>query len=233
MAPGPQNQKFLLNYFLYIYFLEKKYVVDLKKMGSDVQCDEDLCQNGDKPTCLIVRDFPNDVFVDDEIKQQFEQLFSVYGTAFFTYLPGFQRIIVKYTDKESAVTAQSQLNGVSLDDRKVLRIFFKEDAKKFGDDFLTLPKAQRLFLISPPASPPVGWEPIEEPIPVVNYDLVSAVARLEIPGKPVELVSKTDMTPGIIVIGCDDPVDTNSNLISMRNLPREQLQTQRPPITSS
>jgi len=204
------------------------------EMGSDIPNDgnREQHQNGDsseKPACLIVRDFPTDVFLDDDIKHQFEQLFSMYGTAYFTYLPGFQRIIVKYTQHTNAIKAQTELNGVSLDDRKVIRIFFKEDAKKFGDDFLTLPKAQRLFLISPPASPPVGWEPTEEPIPVVNYDLISAVARLEIPGKPVELVSKTDITPGIVVVGCDDPVNT-SNLVSMKTLPREQVQTQRPPI---
>jgi len=186
-------------------------------------------ENFEAPSCLIIQNFPPDVFIGDEIKEQFEQLFSIYGTAYFTYLPGFQRIIVKYTNVDSATVAKEQLNGVSLDEERILKVFFKEEAKKFGSDFLCLPKAQRLFLISPPASPPVGWEPIEEPIPVVNYDLVGAVARLEVAGKPVELVSKTDLTPGIVVIGCEDP-DGNKNLLNMNTISREQLQTQRPPL---
>ena len=181
------------------------------------------------PSCLIIQNFPSDIFVDDDIKEQFEQLFSIYGEAYFTYLPGFQRIIVKYLSPDHSRAAKEQLNGVSLDEEQVLKVYFKEEAKKFGSDFLDLPKAQRLFLISPPASPPVGWEQTEEPIPVVNYDLLGAVARLEVAGKPVELVSRTDATPGIVVIGCEDPIG-NTDLKSMNSISREELQTQRPPL---
>ena len=38
------------------------------------------------------------------------------------------------------------------------------------------------FLISPPASPPIGWDQTSEPSPCVDYTLVTALAKLQLPG---------------------------------------------------
>lgn len=46
------------------------------------------------------------------------------------------------------------------------------------DGHLRPPTPQRQFLISPPASPPVGWEPSEEQQPGINYDIIAALAGM-------------------------------------------------------
>lgn len=53
---------------------------------------------------------------------------------------------------------------------------------KNSHQFLQIPPPVRQFLISPPASPPVDWAPGPETEPVVNFDLLSAIASLG-PGK--------------------------------------------------
>ncbi len=45
-----------------------------------------------------------------------------------------------------------------------------------------VPPVEKQFLISPPCSPPVGWEQPREGQPVVDYELIAAMAQLA-PGK--------------------------------------------------
>lgn len=52
------------------------------------------------------------------------------------------------------------------------------------DQHLHPPALTKQFLISPPASPPVGWEPRPEDEPLVNHDLLAAIANLS-PGKRI------------------------------------------------
>ncbi|XP_002168620.3 calcipressin-1 [Hydra vulgaris] len=184
----------------------------------------------EKPNCVVVQNFLLEVFTNKEARTHFESLFANYQPINFTYLPSFSRVIVAFQTLENAKLAQLELHGKNINE-KCLKVYMKELPKKLGSTYLALPKAEKLFLISPPSSPPVGWEPVEEPIPVVNYDLISAVAHLEIPGKPVELVSQTSLTPSIVVVGCEDPISrTGKSMISMSAVPPEELQTKRPPL---
>jgi len=180
------------------------------------------------PSCLIVKDIPKEVFESPVEKHEFEELFLCFGSASFTYLSSFGRVIVNYDNVASAALAKIQLHFTDYKDKE-LKVYFKEEAKQVGPKSLEIPETQKLFLISPPASPPVGWEQIQEPIPVVNYDLLSAIASLASAGQPQELVPPTNETPSIVVIGCEDPENMNGHH-PLKVLPREQVQTHRPPI---
>lgn len=74
--------------------------------------------------------------------------------------------------------------------------------------FLTVPKLTKQFLISPPASPPVGWEPIHEGSPVIDVQLITAIANL-VPGKMHEIHSGNESQPRIFVEVCEDPQFAN------------------------
>lgn len=60
------------------------------------------------------------------------------------------------------------------------------------------PAPYKQFLISPPASPPAGWIPHEEGEPIVNHDLLAALANL-MPGESHELHPQSTDQPGIII----------------------------------
>lgn len=62
-------------------------------------------------------------------------------------------------------------------------ISFLTQPIRIGSATLGLPQRTKQFLISPPSSPPVGWEQVEEASPVVDFSLVTALAKLQLPGK--------------------------------------------------
>jgi len=54
----------------------------------------------------------------------------------------------------------------------------RSDGDKSPSQYLHPPQPQKQFLISPPGSPPDGWEPVKERAPAINYDLITAIANL-------------------------------------------------------
>lgn len=112
-------------------------------------------------------------------------------------LKSFRRIIVSFHSTDAAIRIRQLLDGEYIMNERV-RIYFGEETPiNPGDQHLNLPQSQKLFFISPPPSPPHGWEIREEEPPnkdVHPEDLVTALSRLHAtrPQEPSSPVSPQD-----------------------------------------
>jgi hypothetical protein len=93
-----------------------------------------------------------------------------------------RRIIVSFYDIDAATLIRKTLDGETIMDCRV-RIYFGAETKitLSEDQHLRAPDAGKLFFISPPPSPPHGWEMRNEEPPnkqVHAEDLAVALARL-------------------------------------------------------
>jgi len=112
-------------------------------------------------------------------------------------LPGFGRILVVYYRNEHAENAKVQCDPVVLEgevygqEPVTLRVYRADPQPIIPHDaictvpeanFLKPPALEKNFLISPPGSPPVGWEPILEDPPnacPLADDLIAALQKLQ------------------------------------------------------
>ena len=86
----------------------------------------------------------------------------------------------------------------------------------------------------------MGWEQTREAHPIVNYDLLSALATLD-PARPHELhpPSTSRETPSITVHLCegdetdDTSIDGGKKFHPLKALPRDVVQTRMPERNSS
>jgi hypothetical protein len=96
-------------------------------------------------------------------------------------LKSFRRIIVSFFDEASAIRIRQILDGEAVMGERVRVYFGQPTSIETKDEHLPLPDAGKLFFISPPPSPPRGWEMKLEGAPnkqVHAEDLAEALAKL-------------------------------------------------------
>lgn len=96
-------------------------------------------------------------------------------------LKSFRRIVVSFFDEEAAIAVRQVWDGEAIMGERC-RVYFGQPTPISAQDVhLALPDAGKLFFISPPPSPPHGWEMRLEDAPnkmVHAEDLAEALAKL-------------------------------------------------------
>ncbi|KAL8807647.1 MAG: hypothetical protein Q9182_000631 [Xanthomendoza sp. 2 TL-2023] len=101
----------------------------------------------------------------------------------FSPLKSLRRIIVSFYTAEDAITIHNLLDNVPIMGTSRARIYFGEPTPiEITNQHLHAPQSQKMFFISPPPSPPFGWQVQNEGPPnkqVHAEDLASALAGLK------------------------------------------------------
>lgn len=104
------------------------------------------------------------------VQDAFLGLLELYGEIVsFDMDEPMRRMRIVYSIREEAVNALGNLHGKLLDGVSIRVHYAPPENMNCPDTFhLAVPLPSRQFLISPPPSPPVGWEPCPEDAPVVR-----------------------------------------------------------------
>ncbi|XP_030754026.1 protein sarah [Sitophilus oryzae] len=150
------------------------------------------------PSSLIVTNIHDSVFNSEDKKRDLENLFKWYDPdVTFQWLKSFRRLRVNFLTPLAAATARVELHQYKFNE-SIITCYFAQPVTPVKNSSLQPPAPYKQFLISPPASPPVDWEPRPEGEPIINHDLLAALATLT-PGGSHELHPPSPGQPSIVV----------------------------------
>ncbi|XP_010884501.1 calcipressin-1 isoform X2 [Esox lucius] len=187
--------------------------------------------------CLVASVTNQEVFERPESRASFESLFRSFDPDVnFQFFKSFRRVRINFSDALAAAEARLRLHKSDFNGKE-MRLYFAQSVL-IGSPRLEPPKPDKQFLISPPASPPVGWQQAPDAVPVINYDLLCAISKLG-PGEKYELHTGTPTTPSVFVHVCESEQDSSGgeddaegSASSSNRPPRPKIiQTRRPDFT--
>lgn len=156
------------------------------------------------PKSIIVTNIHSEVFNNEKLKTEMENLFRTFSsTATFQWLRSFKRLRVNFDSPAAAANARIQLHQFQFD-KSCISCYFAQPVTPVSMVNLKPPPLTKQFLISPPSSPPVGWEPREEGSPLVCDELLAALASMA-PGECRELHAPAEGQPAIVVHTAHQP----------------------------
>jgi hypothetical protein len=132
-------------------------------------------------TLLLTNLMNTDIFRPDNLQTIRDLVAQVAPIHAWAPLKSFRRIVVSFFDEDSAIRVRQVWDGEAILGERCRVYFGAPTPVDTQEVHLALPDVGKLFFISPPPSPPAGWEMKLEDAPnkqVHAEDLSEALAKL-------------------------------------------------------
>ena len=111
---------------------------------------------------------------------------------------------------QSALIARLNLHEYRINQSKISCYYTQPQVTPINTT-LQIPAPYKQFLISPPSSPPANWKPRPESEPLINHDLLAAIASLDPGGTLHEIHPSPDGLHPRIILQTAEKVNLESS----------------------
>jgi hypothetical protein len=118
----------------------------------------------------------------------------------------FQRAYLTFSDPIMAFQVYQNMNEKEFHNKKL-------QITSSLINYLHPPTQERIYMQSPPTTPPIGWVAKREELPEINFDLFLALSKLQ-PNEPLEILPKQNQHPAIIIHPCSDTSSDEDDIIN-------------------